>query len=301
MRMIPIFSLFIWLFFLNVAIANDADDTADNSSIDRTPVYRIDHHLELTSETTYHNNKKMNIKSVYPQLSNDAFNEEDEENVDHFNQLITEIVQDEITKFKNQSNNLHFSKHNMPKSLPKSSLFIDYDTSVIKSEEDHLISIRFTMQAYITGMAHPYHYHRVFNFNLESDQEIQLSDLFIPGSDYLSLLSNYCREVLSRRLANKQMIASGTTPQAENFALWNIKPTGILITFEEANVAPYVNGAQTVLVPYSILMSMIPPDSPVAFCAEHPKKCVANKLFTGGFIDEALIKTQHRAFNPLFS
>ncbi|MCW5582533.1 MAG: DUF3298 domain-containing protein [Gammaproteobacteria bacterium] len=70
-------------------------------------------------------------------------------------------------------------------------------------------------------------------------------------------------------------------------SVWNIKPNGLLITFETGKVAPYIYGPQTVLVPYSALMDVIPPESPIADCITHRSRCLSNNLLTGGFIDEA--------------
>jgi hypothetical protein len=171
---------------------------------------------------------------------------------------------------------------------------------VIQSKEQNIISIRLSIQGFIAGMAHPYHYHHTLNYNLNTDELMDLSDLFDPESDYLNRIAHYCYEDLSKHLSNKDMIAAGTAPNPSNYRHWNIKPNGLLITFDEYQVAPYANGAQMVLVPYSILESFISPDSPIAYCTKHARRCGANSLLTGGFIDEA-INTRHRTLNPLLS
>jgi hypothetical protein len=154
-------------------------------------------------------------------------------------------------------------------------------------------------------MAHPYHHHFVLNYDLNNNEKINLDDLFSPDADYLPVLSSYTSSVLNRRLRDKQMIADGTAPKPENFKNWNIKPNGLLFTFDEYQVAPYVNGAQTVLVPYSILKKMIDPDSLIANCVTNKKRCSRSNVLTGGFIDEAInlraINPHHRLFSPTLS
>src|SRR5262249_27493363 len=140
-------------------------------------------------------------------------------------------------------------------------LYIDYDASVIKSGSEHIISVRFSLQAYIVGMAHPLHYHRVLNYAIEEGKEINLSDLFAPNANYLQVFSDYCRQVLDKRLANKDMVAQGTLPTLQNYKNWNIKPNGLLITFDEYQVAPYVNGAQMVLIPFTALKDILATES----------------------------------------
>ena len=113
------------------------------------------------------------------------------------------------------------------------------------------------------------------------------SNIFIPASNYLQIFSDYSQKHLTRRLSNTAMIVAGTSPFPENFRNWNLKSRGILITFDEYQVAPYVDGPQTILIPYSVLKPVISHHSPVWSCIHHRKKCSGNNLLTGGFIDEA--------------
>jgi hypothetical protein len=46
----------------------------------------------------------------------------------------------------------------------------------------------------------------------------------------------------------------------ENYRNWNITPDGLMITFDEYQVAPYAAGPQTVTVPYSELRGLINPE-----------------------------------------
>ena len=189
----------------------------------------------------------------------------------------------------------------MPASIPKkNNLYLDYAASVITSGDHHLISLRFSIQSYIAGMAHPTHHHRVINYDLDAGDVIELNDLFQANVDYLNVISHYVSQVLSRHLSNQAMLTIGIAPQAENFKNWNIKPNGILFTFDEYQVAPYAEGMQTVLVPYAILKPLMSADSPLLNCVRHPKRCRNSNLLTGGFID-TVINLRHRTLNPIFS
>lgn len=306
--------LLLGFILLSTALADelDSDDLGKNTK----PVYRVYDEVYLVSTIKFDYGKhKMVIKSVFPQLEKGNANQDTEYNteldnetenstvnaanvsneediermnpLDLFNRITRDIIQQEVLAFKNQVNKTQKFQNNLPSSRIKNDFYIDYDTSVIKSNKNHIISLRFSMQGYNAGMAHPYHYHRVLNYDLEEKQVIELSDLFLPDSNYLDVLSNYTRGVLSTRLTNKEMVNKGTEATAENFKNWNIKPNGLLITFEEYQVAPYVNGAQTVLVPYSVLKRVISNHSPIAWCVNHKRGCRSNNLLTGGFIDEA--------------
>lgn len=258
---------------------------------DHTPTYRITDHINMVSTTKYFYGKyDAVIKAVYPQLEG----WEEDEHVALFNQTVKALIMREVDEFRN------FLKQNPPGLPGKNELYVDYSASVIPSYHQHLLSIRFSIQGFMRGMAHPRHYHQVLNYWLEKDKALTLEDIFLPQANYLVIFSDYTRETLARRLQDRALLQAGTQPTTENFQLWNLKNNGILLTFEEAQVAPYVNGAQTLLVPYSLLKNMIAPHSPIMHCVKNPKTCGNRNLLTGGFIDEA-INVQYRRLNPLLS
>jgi hypothetical protein len=248
---------------------------ANNDGRDDTQVYQLYPGMDINSIVKYRSgsNPRFSAKLVYPQLESD-------EDVQDFNTAVQDLMDDEIDKFKEQIIQNQSTK-------TKNTLYIDFNTSAITSGDDRILSLRFSIQSYISGMAHPTHYHQVLNYDLYTGEEIELADLFFPDADYLSTIATYCREALYRRLPDKQMIDAGTMPTMENYKIWNIKPNGLVITFEEAQVAPYVQGAQTVLVPYSALRLILSPGSPIAYCVVHRSKCTRSNVLTGGFIDEA--------------
>lgn len=252
---------------------------------DRAKIYHVYDDIDLVAKIDFqYDRPRVIIKSVTPLLSSDV---NDETNVKYFNQAVQDIVSDEAEKFKAKvAENQPFQKK-LPKKNISNKLFIDFDTAAIDSGKNHIISIRFSIQAYITGLAHPYSYHRVLNFDLDSNTVLEMNDLFNSEKNFYSVLSSYSNQALNRRLTNKEMISQGTAPNPENFKNWNIKPYGILITFDEAQVAPFGEGAQTVLIPYSKLKGIIANGSPLAACLTHKRHCLTDNLLTGGFIDEA--------------
>lgn len=272
-------------------------DELDDRSLEHNQVYHITDDIDLVSTIKIQYDKpKVVVKSVYPLLEGNM----DEPGVEAFNDLVTSIVKSEIEEFKKRIADVQELQQHLPKAVLKNNLYIDYNASIVKTNDSRIISIRFTIQGIVGGMAHPYHYHRSLNFDLDTAEQIDLADLFLPNADYLGELSSFSKTALGRRLTDKELIQQGTAPIPANFQVWNIKSNGLLLTFEEAQVAPYVNGAQTVLVPYSVLKHIISPDSILGDCTKNKKRCVRSTLLTGGFIDEA-VNTKHRALNPLLS
>jgi hypothetical protein len=110
--------------------------------------------------------------------------------------------------------------------------------------------------------AHPYHYTITYTYDLAGNRPLALSDLFQPGSAYLERIATEAVEQLTAR--EILLFPEGAIPTEENYRNWNITPEGLLITFDEYQVAPYAAGPQTVTIPYSELADLINPAGPLA-------------------------------------
>jgi hypothetical protein len=284
--------LMVVLHFSSAVFA--ADTTDDGPAQDDKDTIRLYEGVDLTSVTEFAYAKRTVIKSVFPQLRS----EDTQEGIDGFNQTVRDLIKQNADDFKKKvietqnAKPSSFTSDEPPPTNLKNDMTVDFNTSYIKAGSNHIVSVRFSMQGYLAGMVHPYHQHDVVNYDIDNNAELSLSDLFTPNSNYLDIISQYTRDELKKHLTIKDMIDEGTAPKADNFSVWNLKSNGILITFEEYQVAPYVYGAQTVLVPYSVLKDVIPTSSPIAPCLKNKRGCSANHQLTGGFIDEARI-TKH--------
>lgn len=299
------FALLGLLFSLPVS-ANTSDD---DTGIDDRQVFHLYNNLDLVSTIKIQYDKpRIVVKSVFPQLEGDNPSDFDsdstETDIETINSQISDLVQEAISEFKDYVNQNIDLQKDLARKKVRNNFYLDYSASFIRLRSTPILSIRFNTQGMVTGMAHPYHRHFVLNYDLKNDEELSLDDLFNPGSDYLRLLSEYANTRLSKRLQENQLIAKGIEPNEDNFKNWNIKTNGLLFTFDEGQVAPYYLGAQTILVPYSILKEVIATSSPIAKCGSK-KSCGSDLLLTGGFIDEAdnssTIKTRHRHLNPILS
>ncbi len=79
----------------------------------------------------------------------------------------------------------------------------------------------------------------------------------------LDKIANYCIAQLKTRNIGFEAFTSGAQPTPENYGNWNITPDGLLITFDEYQVAAYAAGPQEVVVPYTELQSVIDPHGPL--------------------------------------
>src|SRR3990167_1115717 len=153
----------------------------------------------------------------------------------------------------------HFKTVINPDSRYGNTLYIDYLHSMTTMNRATVLSILFESE-YFTGGAHPWHELDTFNYNVKNKQFLKLNDLFKPNSDYLKLISAYCYDALKKKLEFKtedqtqlDWLKEGTAPLEKNYRHWTLQPDGLLIHFDEYQVAAYVYGRPTVLVPYEVL------------------------------------------------
>ncbi len=135
-------------------------------------------------------------------------------------------------------------------------------TYQVTNGTDGLLSILYTVADYWSGAAHPNQYARVLNFNLIVGQEIALADLFLPGSNFLQVISDYC--VADLKNQDRLMFEAGALPTTDNYQNWNITPQGLLISFDPYQVGPYAMGPSSVTIPYTDLKQILNPAGPLA-------------------------------------
>jgi len=124
-----------------------------------------------------------------------------------------------------------------------------------------VLSVLFVNFFYLGG-AHPGSYHWSINYDFATGQELSLGDLFIPGSPYLERISDYSIQQLNERL-EFDIWEDGAEPTLENYDVWALSADGILIIFDEYQVAPYAAGPQQVIVPFDIFADIIHPQGPI--------------------------------------
>ncbi len=227
--------------------------------------------VEIVLRRIKENNKKLKyeIDAEYPQLTG-AVNP----NFEKFNQTVRSLVIKKVGDFKKDMAQPEAGEAPTESTgeSPTESMGSDIGTGyTVALAKDDLISIQFDVSSYEAGAAHPNSYSEVVNFDLKNGKSLKLADLFRPGSKYLQTIAAYCIAELKKQ-AKKQgaesmldddWIQRGAGPDNENYSSWTITRTGLGITFDSYQVAPYAAGPQHVLVPYSALKEMIKADGPV--------------------------------------
>ena len=181
--------------------------------------------------------------------------------VANFNAYLDQIVHEEIGHFKTD---VLASALNPP--ITGGSSF-DLQFAVIGQRAD-IWSIKFDISYYSDGAAHPGHYSRTLNYDLQNGRELTLNELFIAGTNYLLVISDECRVQLAARDIAFEMSAAGADPLAENYQRWNLSNDGLIITFDEYQVAAYAAGPQIVTVPFSSLQTVLNLQSAIRLFAQ---------------------------------
>ncbi len=207
----------------------------------------------LSSVSLHEENKNpaYEVKAQVPTLDGNT-----DARVVNFNTAMLNLVNKEINAFKENVSQL-------PPSSVSPGSFLDVSYALTLQKGD-LWSLKFNFSGYAAGAAHPYLYSITVNYDLGQGRQLLLSDLFLPNSDYLKTISNYCIAQLSKRDIGFDGFSQGAEPTSENYRNWNITRDGLMITFDEYQVAPYAAGPQTIVVPYSELQAATDPAGPLA-------------------------------------
>ncbi len=194
---------------------------------------------------------KYTITAQTPQLTGS-----DDPRVIAFNQRLTDIIAREVEMWRQSFQQLPVTQYSNGSSLD--------EKYTLASQTGDLWSFKFEFSFYSDGAAHPGHYSITVNYELGQGRELALGDLFLLNSNYLETIANYCTTELSKQPFADPVFLEGAKPTVENYHNWNITPEGLMITFDEYQVAPYAAGPQIVTVPYAELKSLIDPRGPLA-------------------------------------
>lgn len=176
----------------------------------------------------------------------------------NFNSLLKDTVQKEIASFRKGV------QVNAPIQPVSAGSSFDLTYTVIGQALDYW-SIKYDISFYFDGAAHPGHYNMNINYDLDRDRPLTLDELFLPGSNYLQVIADYCKAELTKRDIAFEGFSTGADPLPENYTHWNMSNEGLVITFDEYQVAPYAAGPQVVVIPFSALQSVSDPNSILSF------------------------------------
>jgi Deacetylase PdaC/Protein of unknown function (DUF3298) len=139
----------------------------------------------------------------------------------------------------------------------------DYSYS-IEYYSPGLISLSGEVFSY-TGGAHGNTYYISSNYWIKDGKALllNLSDLFMPKSDFIKALSDYCINDLRKQNAGWVVDGELKELNAEDLKMFVVSTRGITFAFAPYAVAPYVEGPYFVTVGYGDLKGLINPKGPL--------------------------------------
>jgi hypothetical protein len=125
--------------------------------------------------------------------------------------------------------------------------------------DDRLISLRLTHIVMAVGQMHPIAYYETINYDLRRGRPLHERSVFKRG--YTRVFSEFSRKHIRDEYemdyTNDEWLKSGTSAQMKNFPNWNIVPDGILISFEDYQIAAHVFGQLELIIPYGELKRVL--------------------------------------------
>jgi hypothetical protein len=168
---------------------------------------------------------------------------------DQVNQAIAAVIQNQLDGFLRD-----MSTWEVPAEMKDQASEFDVNYQVMQ-DSDGKLSILFTRFNFYAGSAHPNTQFFVLNYDLNAGKQLTLSDLFAPGSDYLSRLSAAARKQLTS--GDFPLFDEGLEPVDSNFSNWNLQDKNLVISFDQEQIAPHAAGTLSATIPLTDLEDIL--------------------------------------------
>lgn len=183
-------------------------------------------------------NPTYEIVAMYPVMQGNA------PYVQPFNRYVLNLMQKEVREFKDE----------LVGDVPPNPSALDIKYKYYFFVPERFVSIQFYEYSYLSGAAHPNTETYVVNYDFVNNRDLSLREIFKSDVNYLNIISEYCiNQLKTRKFGEVDFIKDGAAPVDRNYHDWNITKDGLLIVFDAYQVAPYVYGKQTVVIPYTHL------------------------------------------------
>lgn len=241
----------IVLLFLGVIIYSYYKHTP---AIKSTSLTEVQQPQKLTLDTD-----AFHIDITYPTIPGSG------KQIDDANATLRAQIDNAVSSFKKDSSQTSIPTSDLPASVKSTAV----GSPSIEEQNDRYVAVYMGGEWYMRGAAHPYHTIDTYIYDYQEGKLISIpSGLFIAGSNYLDVLSKLSQEDLFAQsnkgdegyVYDKQMVEDGTKPTADNFSRILPSKDGLIIYFDEYQVAPYAAGPQQVVIPYAKLKSVIDPN-----------------------------------------
>lgn len=224
----------------------------------------IDKEIKETSE-------KHDIEVKYPNILY-LF---DKNTQDKSNKYIDSFVNEKVANFKNNEKEFwegyleekksYKDEKEFAASYPQGKSSLSVGTYEVLYSDRGIVSIFFNIEAYFIGSAHGSPQIETVNYDLNNGSPIELKDIFLPNAKYLNFISSYS---VNELLHNKELmegsnagwVREGAGPNGKNFKKFNLLKSGLNISFDVYQVAPFSWGTVRIVLPYKKLKNIMKPE-----------------------------------------
>ncbi len=215
------------------------------------PLFRL---VSLTTSTSEESGKAPDytLKTEIPVLQG-----VDDPRVKKFNEEVLQIIQTGIDQFRQEL-------AAQPATPIAGGSFYSVKYELVSPTGSNFLSLQIIVEGMSDGAAHPYHVTLSYNYDLEKGEQITVNQLFLHGVNPLQTISDFCKAELDKRDIGFDGFGGGAEPTPENYAVWNLSSQGLVIVFNEYQVASYAAGPQTIIIPFEALGNIIKPGSALA-------------------------------------
>jgi hypothetical protein len=126
-----------------------------------------------------------------------------------------------------------------------------------------LLSLRFTVETYITGAAHPSTEMGSLNFDVLTGAVIQFNDLFTSTSAALPVLSTQAHTRLTA-LLGADLLWPASVTMAFFGSAWVFAPGGLELNWSQSAIGPTAVGTPSISISWSALAAVIAKPGPAA-------------------------------------
>jgi hypothetical protein len=126
--------------------------------------------------------------------------------------------------------------------------------------ENGVISVLFTWTQSVATAVHPWGGMASINYDTRSGRVLRLAELFRPGGDYLSRLSQLAIASLMEQRTDDEdgaVFFQGAGPSEANFKAFTLTNTALVLHFPAGQAAHHVLGNQEVVIPLDLLADLL--------------------------------------------
>jgi hypothetical protein len=158
--------------------------------------------------------------------------------------------------------------NDLPEDLKKGMTSYYTVSSEVVASTSRYLSFLVSDERYYIGSAHPSHNRTIFIFDKKNKKLVEPASLFKNNSSYVEFLSKESISYFDTKNKSSSQddvridtsSNDGLTPTIANFSKMLPTEKGLMVYFDEYQIAPYVAGPQEALIPYTALTSVINKD-----------------------------------------